>query len=153
MNAARDLRVYLSAVVLALLAGCGQATDSVSPPSFDTTPPPAPANLTVEADEVNTLHWDASAAPDVQTYQVYVYSPDPSRDNAYVLDGEVDANASFYVFDSSDEARTETVRVRAVDNSGNKSSFSSPTSLLIVPTSQTGGPTVSEDLNPVRRTP
>jgi hypothetical protein len=151
--AARDIRLCLLAAALALLAGCGAATDPVSPnASLDTTPPPAPANLTVETDEVNTLHWDASAAPDVNQYQVYVYSPDPSRDNAYVLVGEVDSEATTYVYGSSEAAHTEVFRVRAVDNAGNRSSFSAPLSLLIVPTAQSGGASDPDAVpNPIRR--
>ena len=153
MNAAR-IRLSLSAAAFVLLlAGCGAATDAVSPQSsLDTTPPPAPANLVVETDEVNTLRWDASAAPDVNGYQVYVYSPDPSRDNAYVLAGEIDGETTSFVFGSNEAARTEVVRVRAVDNAGNRSAFSSPIDLLVVPTSVTGGPYQGEDTpTPVRR--
>lgn len=153
MNAAR-IRLSLSAAAFVLLlAGCGAATDPVSPQSsLDTTPPPAPANLVVETDEVNTLRWDASAAPDVNGYQVYVYSPDPSRDNAYVLAGEIDGETTSFVFGSNEAARTEVVRVRAVDNAGNRSAFSAPVDLLVVPTSVTGGPYQGEDTpTPVRR--
>ena len=154
MNAARDLRFYVSIALLSVLAGCGQATDSVSPQaSYDTTPPPAPANLTIDPEAANTLHWDASSAPDVEQYQVYVYSPDPARDNAYVLEGEIDANATTYVFDSATDARTDVVRLRAVDHSGNQSAFSAALSVLIVPTAVSGGTSDPGDLNPMRSRP
>ncbi len=118
--------VITSLALMALLAGCGDSSSPTQPNmSFDTTPPPAPTALTMTLDGPTgtyQLNWDASAAPDVATYQVYQYSPDPSRESAYVLLGEATA-AEFHPA-TPDKPTTCVFRVQAVDASGNHSAFS-----------------------------
>jgi predicted small lipoprotein YifL len=91
----------LSALVFAL-AGCGKSSDLVSPgPTLDTTPPSAPTAVAGSYDpaaERDYLNWDGSTSPDVAGYEVWQYESDPSP-------------AWF--------------RVRATDQAGNLSAFSS----------------------------
>jgi hypothetical protein len=108
---------------LAFVSGCG-ATSPTSPEmALDSSPPPAPANLIVASGSTD-LSWDPSAAADVAGYQVYEYSPDPSRDNAYVLLGEVDSGTTTHPLPVTVVDRQGFFRVRAVDTSGNRSALS-----------------------------
>ena len=77
--------------------------------------------------EFNELTWAPSAAADVAKYQVYQYQPDPSRDNAYVMIGET-TTSSLNLGRTAVETDTY-FRVRAVDQSGNRSAFSVETSV------------------------
>lgn len=119
---------------MAMLSGCGDTANPLAAGSaLDTTPPPAPASVTVSHDEMGRplLTWDASAAPDVVGYQVYVYSPSPERDNAYVLADDPDNSDNTYRLPSVASTTEGVYRVRAVDAAGNMSAFSSPATILI----------------------
>jgi hypothetical protein len=147
-----DARVWLCAVAFLALLGCGSKSDPTSPgAALDSTAPPAPAGLALQS-EGYTMHliWDASAAPDVTKYQVYEYSPDPSRDNAYVMLGECSAADTYYPL-SAVGAETHTFyRVRAVDGAGNRSAFSGALEATLRPDGPTGGSRDVGDLNPRR---
>jgi hypothetical protein len=70
----------VSALTAALLSGCGSATSPTGlATGLDTTPPPAPSNLTLAVDDMGRtmLRWDPSSAPDLDHYQVYIYDPSP----------------------------------------------------------------------------
>ncbi len=114
---------------MAMLSGCGDTANPLAAgPDFDTTPPPAPASVAVAHDVAGHPHltWEASAAPDVVGYLVYVYSPSPERDNAYVLVADPDNTDNTFQL-SGDACTTQGVyRVRAVDAAGNTSAFSAP---------------------------
>jgi len=120
--------------MMAMLAGCG---DTVSPTGlesgFDTTPPPAPATLTLSQDGMGRpiLTWEASAAPDVVGYLVYLYSPSPERDNAYVLADDPDASDNSFVLPRVTVDTEAVYRVRAVDAVGNKSAFSAAATIVL----------------------
>jgi hypothetical protein len=114
--------------MMATLTGCGDTTSPTALSSnVDTTPPPAPAGMSVSYDAAGTarLDWDASAAPDVIGYQVYVYSPSPDRDNAYVLANDPDGSDTSFQIPSVEGNSQVVYRVRAVDAAGNHSAFSS----------------------------
>jgi hypothetical protein len=130
----KQLRIIiLMALALSALtlAGCGSDSNPAAPSvSLDSTPPPAPTGLAMTLDGPTgsyLLSWQASSAPDVATYQVYRYAPDPSRDNAYVLVGQL--STTHVLIDSPTEETLEVFRVQAVDASGNHSAFSSPLSV------------------------
>ena len=147
MKSLRLISLPLAAfAVMAMLTGCG---DTVNPtalgPGLDTTPPPAPASVTLSGDEMGrpVLTWEASAAPDVVGYQVYVYSPSPERDNAYVLADDPDTSDNTFLLPSVASDTEAVYRVRAVDAAGNKSAFSAAATIVI---SAPGG---GGDLNPI----
>jgi uncharacterized protein YceK len=131
----RMIRLPLAGVAtLAMLSGCGSTASPTEPgPGLDTTPPPAPTHLVYSHDAQGrpVLAWDASAAPDVASYDVYVYSPAPDRDSAYLLITS-DANNN-YVLPTVSTATEATYRVRAVDTSGNKSAFSAAVEIITAP--------------------
>ncbi len=126
MKQLRSMAVVGMALVGMTLAGCGSDSNPAAPSiALDTTPPPAPTALELTLDGTTgtyLLKWAPSAAPDVATYQVYQYAPDPSRDNAYILLGE--ATASDFLIDLPQDATVSVFRVQAVDASGNHSAFS-----------------------------
>src|SRR5262245_4686228 len=139
----RWISLPLSGVAtMAMLSGCGDTVAPTEPGSgLDTTPPPAPAHLYYAHDIQGrpVLAWDASAAPDVASYDVYIYSPSPDRDNAYVLVSDSDATDNNYLLPSVSSTPTATYRVRAVDTSGNKSAFSASADVILGPGGGSGG--------------
>ena len=115
----------LTLAAAAMLSSCGSSTDPTNAaPSLDTTPPPAPSGLRVSsAGAYKMVEWSASPAADLSRYQVYVYSPDPTRDNAYTLLGETSAT-SYTVSEDMSVDGVVVVRLRAVDTAGNRSALS-----------------------------
>jgi hypothetical protein len=119
----------LAALALAAtLVGCGSTSNPTAPSqSLDTTPPPVPTSLAMGYDGpagAYELTWAASSAADLAGYEVYLYSPDPSRDNAYVRIGSPAEPRLHIPVPLSD---TDAVlRVRARDESGNLSAYSAP---------------------------
>src|SRR5262245_22841374 len=111
---------------MALLSGCGDST-SLTGPELDTTPPPAPTDLTFSRDAAGqaVLTWTDSSAPDVAGYQVYVYSALPGGGNGFVPASDPNGTDNSYTLPSSVELDSPIYRVRAVDTSGNQSAFSS----------------------------
>jgi hypothetical protein len=135
----RFLVVTASLAMVAMLTGCGADAPTSPSATLDSTPPPAPTALTMTIDATVSgylLEWTASSASDVAKYQVFQYSPDPSRDNAYVLVGE--ATAAQFAADAPASAGTETFRVKAVDGAGNHSAFSAALAVPMVPTNTPG---------------
>ena len=130
MKSLRLINVPLVAfAMLATLSGCGDTTSPTAvETSLDTTPPPAPAGMSISYDAAGPklLTWDPSAAADVIGYQVYVYSPSPERDNAYVLASDPDGSDTSFQVPHVDGNADVVYRVRAVDASGNASAFSAP---------------------------
>jgi hypothetical protein len=119
---------------MAMLTGCGNSAAPTDPgQGLDTTPPPAPVHLYYSHDPQGrpVLAWDASTAPDVASYDVYIYSPSPDRDNAYLLiSTDADNN---YVLPTVSTTTSNTYRVRAVDTSGNKSAYSAAVGIITTP--------------------
>ena len=104
----RKSLVSMAAVVLAMaLMGCGNGTAPLEPLAvLDSAPPQAPLGLRQSLDSVSdpVLQWDANAEADLGGYQIYMYSPDPSRDNAYVLAATVNASTTSWKFPVVDES-------------------------------------------------
>ena len=118
--------------MIAALSGCGG--NPLSPLSqLDTTPPPAPENLHLANDASGhpVLSWDESAAPDVFGYQVYVYSSLPGGGNDFVAADDVVSVNPIFRLPSVNQNVSALYRVRAVDASGNWSSFSTTADILI----------------------
>lgn len=136
----KSFRLHPSLVacsVAALLAGCGQGSSPTAPDSsYDTTPPATPSQVGMSTDPttgIASLDWDPSTAADIAGYQVFLYSPSPARDNAYVQVAEVTAaTPSFRMPVVSSETRLW-YRVRAVDTSGNRSGLSTPYEAVLIP--------------------
>jgi hypothetical protein len=124
----RSIRLSLASLAaIVVLSGCGDGGNIVGlGPQLDTTPPPAPQNLTVANDAYGwpVLAWTESAAPDVIGYQVYVYSALPGGGNDYVpADDAISVDPSFRLVAVASDA-VASYRVRAVDAAGNWSAFS-----------------------------
>lgn len=133
MNHRRShLMLLVMVASIVALAGCGKSTDSTSPVTpLDGTPPPAPDGISlITSTDANALTWSPSSAPDVAMYQVYQYSPDPSRDSAYLLIGST--SASSLTLPRMNDAQDSYYKVRAVDQAGNSSAYSAAT-LMHVP--------------------
>ena len=117
----------LSAALVALvaLAGCGSDNPlSSTGPSNDSAPPSAPTNIRSESrGALEVLAWDASPDADVVGYDIYVYSPDPARESSYIrVNAATIAGEEFVVTAAGDV--NAWYRVKAVDQSGNRSSSS-----------------------------
>lgn len=125
------LALMTSAIVFAA-AGCGKSNDFVSPASaLDTTPPAAPTDVTGGFDPGtgrDYLNWTGSTSPDVAGYEVWQYETDPSLGGTGVLVGSTDASAGSFALPLTSESNTAWFRLRATDEAGNLSAFSSSTS-------------------------
>lgn len=146
MKFARITLCALTAV--ALIGGCGKSSDPTrvlsgdDTPTLDNTPPSAPDAVSVETDAASgrmRMVWSPSSAADVHKYEILVYDPDPTRENAYVLWHETDNGTSSYSLDPSDIYLTKHYRIRAVDGSGNRSSLTAPVSATLGPAIPAGG--------------
>jgi hypothetical protein len=110
--------------MMAMLTDCGGTNKPTAlGPGLDTTPPPAPNSLALSHDEMGRaiITWEASAAPDVVGYQVYVCSPAPERVDGYVLANDPETRDTTFLLPSDAQG---VYRVRAVDAAGNTSAFS-----------------------------
>jgi hypothetical protein len=119
--------LVVTAALAVVLAGCGSSSDvnGVTPPD-DTAPPDAPVAVQLGADANGraALVWTASTSASVSGYEVYEYSPDPSRDNAYVLCSDSDPGDTSFSLPSMGEDTSAIFRVRAVTAGGTRSAFS-----------------------------
>ena len=135
MKYSRILATLATLALAATISGCGNDSSPTAPQTtLDTTPPPAPTALTVAFDSPSghyLLEWAPSTAADFAKFGVYLYSPDPSRDNAYVLIGQpTDPRQELPI---ASTPTTYTLRVKAVDTSGNASAFSAPYATEVQP--------------------
>ncbi|MGH7730625.1 MAG: hypothetical protein ACRENJ_05165 [Candidatus Eiseniibacteriota bacterium] len=140
MKFSRSIRLSTAGLAaIAVLSGCGDSGNLVAPSQLDTTPPPAPQNLTVSdnASGYPVLNWTDSPATDLASYQVYVYAPVAGGGNDFVAAGSVVDNSFLLPIVSTTVQAS--YRVRAVDTSGNGSAFSATASILISPSSAPGG--------------
>jgi hypothetical protein len=117
--------LLISAV--AVLPGCGKSSSLTNvpedaAPTIDTSAPAAPAGLA--ANGHYALVWDASSAADVEKYEVFRFSPDPSRLDAYVMIDVTGASTRRSAIINDASAPTHYYRVRAVDEAGNTSAMS-----------------------------
>ncbi len=125
MMSRRSTSFPAALVALVALAGCGTNNTLSGPGSpVDSAPPSAPTNIRAEArGALSILAWDASPDADVVGYAIYMYSPDPAREAAYVLiNAATIAGDEFVVTTGADV--NAWYRVKAVDQSGNRSSSS-----------------------------
>lgn len=122
--------LLLAVASLFVLAVSGCSSDSkstVSPPSEDLTPPAAPVNLSVFAEDGQvTVAWRENSELDLSGYNVYRgvgdedYSLVSSADSARFVDAIEDSGLFEYSY-----------RVSAIDESGNESAFSASASVVI----------------------
>lgn len=142
----------MTAFVLALMvSGCGKSTSPTSSvPTIDNSPPAAPGTLAIHMSSgLNHLSWQASASANTKTYEVFVYSPDPSRDGAYVQIGQTDASVTSMTLPPSLQTGLQYFKVQATNGGGNNSAFS-PTLqvVLAVPQNDSGDPTTGPGAGP-----
>jgi hypothetical protein len=87
--------MLVALTLVGMLSGCSKNTTPTGLDSaLDQAPPAIPAQIVGEMDTSTgsaTIEWTASSSANAATYQIYRYSPDPARENAYVLIGETDA--------------------------------------------------------------
>ncbi len=151
MKSHRLIFPTLAAFVLALaLSGCGTSTSPTSSvPSLDSSPPAAPTQLSSTLDATSGsqyLEWAPSASPSVTRYEVFVYSPSPARDNAYVMAGTTDANTPRFHLPLVPEVTQQYYRVRAVAGASNIQGALSPVvAITIQPPSNPGGGDPDQD--------
>lgn len=121
----RRTAFFAALFTLVALTGCGtDNTLSGLDDSTDAAPPSAPSNVReVNRGSESLLAWDASPDADVVGYDVYVYMPDPAREAAYVkLNSSTITDEEFSVTNSG--TLESWYRVKAVDQTGNRSSSS-----------------------------
>ena len=145
-------RLLVGIALATALAGCGAGLDPGIPSAtIDSAPPQAPVGLSsgLNASYQPVLRWSPNSESDLGSYQVYQYSPDPTRDNAYVLVGTVSANTTEWAFSVPAEPVTHWMKVRAVDQDGNRSAESAAHEIALMPRS--GGESPTDDEHPRRR--
>jgi hypothetical protein len=132
----------------ALLSGCGQNSTPTGVTALDETAPAAPSSLTKVDDAATTsgwLAWEPSVTATVAGYEVYQYSPDPSRDDAYLLVGETDASTTRYALPASSEPQTVYYRLKAVSTAGIRSPWSTTAGIVVYSNNGAGEPEPSVD--------
>jgi len=129
--------VVTAAAVLALASyGCGVGNNVAAPTTqIDSAPPQAPVGLAeaVDASNQHVVQWTANSESDLGGYQVYQYSPDPGRDNAYELVATLSAAQTTWTLPTSSSATTSWIKLRALDQSGNRSAESSALQVTLFP--------------------
>lgn len=132
----------------ALLAGCGKSSDPTNVMSdpgvtqtMDNTPPPVPTgvNVSVDPSGKSTLSWDASTASDCVGFDIFVYDPDPTRDESYVLMTSTDNSTTAYALDPAEFSTAKYYRVSAKDRSDNHSPLSRAVLAVVRPVTPVGG--------------
>ena len=127
---------FAAAAMVLAIAGCGAGPDPVAPSAvLDSAPPQAPLGLRQSMDVSGdaVLEWNPNSESDLGGYQIYQYSPDPARDNAYVLVATVDAATLSWKLPNVDEPVTTWVRMRALDSTGNRSAESATVEVRLNP--------------------
>lgn len=135
----------------ALLSGCGQNSSPTGVAALDETAPAAPSHLLKETDPTSpngVLAWEPSTSANVAGYEVYQYSPDPSREDAYLLVGETGANVTEYALPFSYQPQTVYYRLKAVSTAGVQSSWSATAGIGIGPNQSAEDPQPT-DTDPV----
>jgi hypothetical protein len=124
-----SLALVMGAMLFAL-AGCGKSSDVTAPSgqTLDTTPPAAPTNVAGSYDlaaQRDYVNWTGSTSADVASYEVWQYDSDPAAGATGVLVGTTNAGTDVLVLPITSDARPAWFRVRAVDEAGNLSAYSS----------------------------
>lgn len=123
----KSLFVMAAAVLAVTSYGCGAGQNPAAPAaSLDSSPPQAPVGLvqTVDASNQSIVQWTPNSEADLGGYQVYLYSPDPTRDNAYVLAATLAAGQTSWDLPDADGSTTSWVKLCALDRTGNRSAES-----------------------------
>jgi hypothetical protein len=136
----KSLRHVVPLLVLlalaALLAGCSKNSTPTGVSPLDEAPPAAPTQIASAPDLSSAsvrLVWNASTSANVAGYEVYQYSPDPSRENAYLMIGRTDAATTSLSLPGVSEPVSLTYRLRSVSGSGIRSEWSEIATILVVP--------------------
>ncbi len=140
--------IAASALLIAL-AGCSGSPSPVSPnASIDSAPPSSPTGLAVTLDNggARALSWTPNAEADLGSYQVYQYSPSPSRDNAYVLVATVGASTTQWKLPQVDTDVTTYFKLCAVDQTGNRSAQSTALAVQLLPSGLAPGEPTNDPL-------
>lgn len=132
----KSLRFVSSALVASALvfavAGCGGTMEIAGPTNpLDTTPPAAPTNVAGRYDAASArdyLNWTGSTSADVAGYEIWQYETDPALGGTGVLVGATDASAQSFALPITSDSRTAWFRLRATDEAGNQSAYSSSSS-------------------------
>ncbi|HET7250113.1 MAG TPA: hypothetical protein VFI79_09725 [Gemmatimonadales bacterium] len=137
--------LVIALATAALVAGCGKSTSptSVTTPT-DSTAPAAPTSVSSTFDAATSLAyltWQPSSSASVDGYEVWVYQPDPSRTNSYVLAGTVASPQTSWQLPVVGYTQTRWYQVRAFNGGGNNSSWTTPLQVTLspAPTGGTGG--------------
>lgn len=143
-----------SLAVIALLSGCGSSSNPTNvSPSLDNAPPATPSSLRLlDEGGTRTMVWAASSAPDLAGYDIYVYSPSPTRDNSYVMLASTEGSGTSFTIPSMWADDGNYLRVVAVDESGNHSGMSSPL-LVAKSVGGTGLPLGFDKTDPIMKRP
>jgi len=126
----------VSAVALLALAGCGHMSDATDPTAAtDDAPVRAPVNVWAERGDTGgyVLYWSPSDAPDVTAYQVYLYAPDPSSDNTYVMVSQQGSGQTSYQIPLVSTQTTQIYRVKTENKKGKKSPYSQAVTVTMLP--------------------
>lgn len=144
MSLRRALAAFALGTSLVMLAGCGNnagAPTAANTPG-DTAPPSAPIVTGSSYDlaqGTDVLAWSASASVNVVAYEVYMYSPDPARDNSYVLIGETDASSTHFALPFASAPASQYLRVKARSAGGARSAASAAIEVVRTAVEHGGG--------------
>lgn len=118
----------LTLVALLAIAGCGSDDSGtpLNPTPPDQAPPAPPAGLRIDWQMHGkfALAWNANGEADLTGYRVYLYSPDPSRGNAYTCITGARPLWKNSLTVTGIEGNEYIFRVTAVDAGGNESPMS-----------------------------
>ena len=144
MKSLRHLVPMAVALTLAVLvSSCGKDSAPTAPKSLDQAQPSAPTHLAQVLNSTRdawTLTWTPSTSPSVNAYEVYLYSPDPTRATSYVLTTSTDANTTSYTLPPVTEPTVDYYRVRAVTSTGTYSDWSEVGTMSVQPDPNGGDP-------------
>ncbi|MBM3286322.1 MAG: hypothetical protein FJY88_03070 [Candidatus Eisenbacteria bacterium] len=127
----------LAMALVLSIAGCGSDDRSsvMDPVVMDTAPPvpPAGTQLMWQMDGKFAIRWNANSEPDLAGYRVYRYEPDPARMSAYVCVSGAGLLAGPKMTMAATQGTAFTLRVSAVDLSGNESAMGESCSFTFAP--------------------
>jgi hypothetical protein len=133
----RHLIPALAALTLAmLLVGCSKKSTPTSVLPVDETPPAAPTHVVALADPGSAgaiIQWTPSTSPSLHGYEIYVYSPDPTREDSWMLLVEVGPDVTQYQLAAVTQQVTRYYRVRAAAPNGKHSTWSPIIMVTLMP--------------------